>query len=325
MINQRITVARRFVLFSLLAAVCLMAAPAAQAQQKFVNILTGGQSGIYYPLGMALSQIYGKVLPDAKVSVQVTKASAENLNFLQSGKGEIAFALGDTVADAWNGVEDAGFKAPLKKLRAVAGLYSNYIQIVANADAGIKTITDLKGKRISVGAPKSGTELNVREILKAAGMSYSDFAKVEYLGFGESVELMKNHQIDATLQSVGLGAASIKDLVDKGGVVMVAVPSAVVAKMGDAVYKAGVIPANTYNGQTADVPTVMVQNILVTHDGVGDDAVYAMTKAMFDNLDAVVAAHKAAAKISKASAAKGLPIPLHAGAERYYKEAGLLK
>ena len=325
MINQRITVARRFVLFSLLAAVCLMTAPAAQAQQKFVNILTGGQSGIYYPLGMALSQIYGKVLPDAKVSVQVTKASAENLNFLQSGKGEIAFALGDTVADAWNGVEDAGFKAPLKKLRAVAGLYSNYIQIVANADAGIKTITDLKGKRISVGAPKSGTELNVREILKAAGMSYSDFAKVEYLGFGESVELMKNHQIDATLQSVGLGAASIKDLVDKGGVVMVAVPSAVVAKMGDAVYKAGVIPANTYNGQTADVPTVMVQNILVTHDGVGDDAVYAMTKAMFDNLDAVVAAHKAAAKISKASAAKGLPIPLHAGAERYYKEAGLLK
>ncbi len=118
---------------------------------------------MYYPLGVALGQIYGKAMPDAKTSVQSTKASVENLNLLQAGRGEIAFTLGDALSDAWKGNEDAGFKAPLNKLRTVAGIYPNYIQIVANADSGIKTLADLKGKRISVGAPRSGTELNARQ------------------------------------------------------------------------------------------------------------------------------------------------------------------
>ena len=140
-----------------------------------------------------------KAMPDVKASVQATKASAENLNLLQAGRGEIAFTLGDSLSDAWKGDAEAGFKTPLNKLRGVAGIYPNYIQIVAAADSGIKTLADLKGKRISVGAPKSGTELNARAIFKAAGMTYKDFAKVEYLPFGESVELMKNRQLDATL------------------------------------------------------------------------------------------------------------------------------
>ncbi|HXF45399.1 MAG TPA: TAXI family TRAP transporter solute-binding subunit, partial [Burkholderiaceae bacterium] len=113
-----------------------LAAAAASAQQKFVNVLTGGQAGVYYPLGVALSQIYAKAMPDAKVQVQATKASVENLNLLQAGRGELAFTLGDSLSDAWNGVEDAGFKTPLKKLRTVAGIYSNYIQIVASAESG---------------------------------------------------------------------------------------------------------------------------------------------------------------------------------------------
>src|SRR5581483_8999900 len=126
------------------AAALVLVVPAKAAE--FVNVLTGGTSGVYYPLGVALSQIYGRVLPDAKV--QVTKASAENLALLESGKGEVAFTLGDALSDAWKGNEDAGFKAPLKKLRAIAGIYPNYIQIVASADSGIKTLADLKGKRI---------------------------------------------------------------------------------------------------------------------------------------------------------------------------------
>lgn len=304
---------------------CLIAAPAIQAQQTFINVLTGGQSGIYYPLGVALSQAYGKVLPSAKISVQATKASAENLNLLQQGKGEVAFALADAVSDAWKGDAEAGFKTPLKKLRAASGLYSNYIQIIANAESGIKSIADLKGKRISVGAPKSGTELNARAILKAAGLSYKDFAKVEYLGFGESVELMKNRQLDVTLQSVGLGAASIRDLAVSINIVVVAIPPDVVGKVGDPAYQAATIPADTYNGQKAPVPTVAVKNILVTHEGVPADTVYAMTKSMFDNIDGMVAAHTAAKGIVKSDAALGLPIPLHAGAEKYYREVGLLK
>ncbi|GAB4465454.1 MAG: TAXI family TRAP transporter solute-binding subunit [Burkholderiaceae bacterium] len=311
---------------SLLAAAALCAASVgAHAQQKFVNILTGGQSGVYYPLGVALSQIYGKAMPDAKVQVQSTKASVENLNLLQAGRGELAFTLGDSLSDAWKGVEDAGFKTPLKKLRAVAGIYSNYIQIVASAESGIKTLADLKGKRISVGAPRSGTELNARAILKAAGLSYQDFAKVEYLPFGESVELMKNRQLDVTLQSAGLGVASIRDLSTSIKIVVVPIPAEVVAKVGDPAYQPGTIPANTYTNQTDAVPTAAIKNFLVTHDGVPADTVYTMTKALFDNLDQLIAAHSAAKGIGKADAAKGLPVPLHPGAERYYREAGLLK
>lgn len=316
---------RRQMMLAATATAGLIAAPTAWAQQTFINVLTGGQSGIYYPLGVALSQAYGKVLPAAKISVQATKASAENLNLLQQGKGEVAFALGDSVSDAWKGDEEAGFKVPLKKLRAMAGLYPNYIQIIANAESGIKTIADLKGKRISVGAPKSGTELNARAILKAAGLSYKDFSKVEYLGFGESVELMKNRQLDVTLQSVGLGAASIRDLAISINIVMVAVPADVAAKVGDAAYQPAAIPADTYKGQTAAVPTVAIKNILVTHEGVPADTVYAMTKAMYDNMDGLVAAHTAAKGIVKKDAVGGLPIPLHPGAEKYYREAGLLK
>src|SRR4051812_13748115 len=179
---------------------------------EFISVLTGGTSGVYYPLGVALSQVYTKSIPDAKTSVQATKASAENLNLLQAGRGEVAFTLGNSLSDAWKGNEEAGFKTPLKKLRGIAAVYPNYIQIVARADSGIKTLADLKGKKISVGAPKSGTELNARAILGAAGITYKDFAKVEYLPFGESVELMKNRQLDVTLQSAGLGVSSLRDL-----------------------------------------------------------------------------------------------------------------
>ena len=152
------------------------------------------------------------MLPRAKLSVQATKASAENLNLLQAGKGEVPFALGDTLSHACKGDAEAGFAAPLKKLRRIAGICPNYIQIVASADSGSKALADLKGKRVSVGAPKSGAELNARAVPKAAWLSYKDLAKIEYLPFGESVELMKNRPLDVTLQSAGLGVSALRDL-----------------------------------------------------------------------------------------------------------------
>ena len=306
------------------AAIGLGLSGAAQAQQ-FVNVLTGGTSGIYYPLGVALSQIYGKEIPEAKSSVQSTKASVENLNLLQAGRGEIGFTLGDALSDAWKGNEEVGFKAPLKKLRAIAGIYPNYVQIVASADSGIKTLDDLKGKRVSVGAPRSGTELNARAVFKAAGMTYKDFAKVEYLPFGESVELMKNRQLDATLQSAGLGVASIRDLATSVKIVVVPVPADVVAKIGDPAYQSAVIPSGTYDGQSGDVPTAAINNFLVTHEGVSDTVAYKMTKALFENLEQMVSAHAAAKRISLEGAVKGLPLPLHPGAEKFYREKGVLK
>src|SRR5436305_9970332 len=217
----------------------VVVASSALAADTFINVLTGGTSGVYYPLGVALSQVYGKVIPGSKTAVQATKASAENLNLLQAGRGEIAFTLGDSLSDAWKGSEEAGFKTPLKKLRIVAAIYPNYIQIVARADAGIKTLADLKGKKISVGAPKSGTEINARVILGAAGITYKDFAKVEYLPFGESVELMKNRQIDVTLQSAGLGVSALRDLATSMDVVVVSIPPDVIKKTNDPAYLPG--------------------------------------------------------------------------------------
>ncbi|MFY7778601.1 MAG: TAXI family TRAP transporter solute-binding subunit [Elstera sp.] len=296
----------------------------AQAQ-TFVNVLTGGTSGVYYPLGVALSQIYGKSIAGSKTSVQATKASVENLNLLEAGKGEIGFTLGDALSQAWAGVADAGYPKPLQKLRGVAGIYPNYIQIIAANSSGIKSLADLKGKRISVGAPKSGTELNARAILAAAGLTYADFAKVEYLAFGESVDLMKNRQLDATLQSAGLGVASIKDLATSVDITVVPVPAEVVAKIGDAAYQPSLIPAGTYKGQDAPMPTAAINNFLVTHSGVSDDVAYGMTKNLFENLDGMVSAHAAAKDIKLEKALAGMPVPLHPGAEKYYREKGLVK
>ena len=291
---------------------------------EFINVLTGGTSGVYYPLGVALSEIYGDGIADARTQVQATKASVENLNLLQQGKGEIAFSLADAVKLGWDGNTEAGFPAKLDKLRAVGAIYPNYIQIVASRDSGIKSLADLKGKSLSVGAPASGTELNARAILAAAGMSYDDIGKVEYLPFAESVELIKNRQLDATLQSAGLGVASIRDLATSLPIAVVAVPADVVAKIG-APYEAATIPAGTYEGQAEDVATAAVGNILVTHDGVSEETVYQMTKLLFDNLDKLSAAHAAAKAIKLDAATRGLPIPLHPGAEKYYRENGIVK
>ncbi len=315
---------RRTLLAIATAGTVLLVAATASAQQ-FINVLTGGTTGIYYPIGVALSNLYGEALPGVKVSVQATKASVENLNLLQTGRGEVALTLGDSLSQAWSGNEEAGFKQPLKKLRGISAMYPNYIQIVARADSGIKSLKDLKGKRISVGAPKSGTELNARAVLAAAGIQYKDFVKVEYLPYGESVELLKNRQIDVTLQSAGLGNPALRDLANSVDIVFVPVPADVIKKIGDKAYVAASIPADTYKGQSAAVPTASVVNFLVTHEGVSADTVYKMTRAMFENLDKLTAAHAAAKGVKLETATANMPIPLHPGAERYYREKGLIK
>lgn len=292
--------------------------------QEFINVLTGGTSGVYYPLGVALSEIYGTSVEGARTQVQATKASVENLNLLQQGKGEIAFTLGDALKLGWEGNAEAGFPAKLDRLRGIAGIYPNYIQIVASQESGIKSLADLKGKSLSVGAPASGTELNARAIFAAAGMTYEDLGKVEYLPFAESVELIKNRQLDATLQSAGLGVASIRDLATSLPINVVAVPADIVAKIGDP-YQVVTIPTGTYEGQKEDVATTAVGNFLVTHDGVSEETAYKMTKALFDNLDKLSAAHAAAKAIKVENAVAGMPVPLHPGAERYYREIGVLK
>ena len=308
----------------LVAAAILVNSPNTHANPTSINILTGGTSGVYYPLGMSLSDLYGENIEGSTTSVRATKASVENLNLLQIARGQLAFALGDSVADAWKGNEDAGFRAPRDRLRAIAGIYPNYIQIVASQASGIRSLEDLRGKRISVGAPRSGTELNARAIFKAAGLSYKDMGQVEFKPYAESVELIAKGQLDATLQSAGLGMAAIRELAERMPITFVAIPEQVVSRIGGA-YQPGIIPAGTYKGQANDVTTATITNLLVSQTSVSDDLAYQMTRLLFENLGRLAEAHPAASDIQLERATNGLPIPLHPGAERFYREVGVLK
>jgi len=307
----------------LLLTAALGAAPARAAES--VTILAGGASGAYHALAVALADVLDTAMPGIKTSVQATKSSDENLALLQAARGEIAFALGDSVSSAWKGNGEGGFKAPHAKLRGIAALYPNYIQIVARADSDIKSLADLKGKNVSVGASGSDTERNARTILAAAGLSYKDFAKVEHLPFGESVELMKSRQLDATLQSAGLGVSAMRDVATSVDIVVVPIPPDVIRKTRNPAYLPATIPANTYRGQTADVPAAAVRNYLVTREGVSEAVAYGMTKALWTSLPRLVGAHSAAQAIDIERALDGMPVPLHAGARKYYREVGILK
>ena len=303
----------------------LAAAKPTGAAETLITILTGSTSGIYYPLGTALSSIDAKAIPGANITVQATAGSVQNLRLLEASDGELAFTLGDCLADAWAGNKDAGFEVPFTKLRAIARIYPNFIQIVASNRSEIKTLADLKGKRVSVGAEGSGTALNAAVIFKAAGFTFNDLAMVDHTPFASSVRLVEQGSLDGTLQSAGLGVESIRHLLASGQSTLIPIPSDIVARIDSAVYVAATIPAGTYHGQSGDVPTASVPNFLVTREGVSDDVVYQMTKSLFEHLDQLVQTHPAAKDIDVKKAATDLPIPLHPGAERYYREIRILK
>jgi len=301
----------------------LAAAALSPASAQPISVLTGGSAGIYYPLGVTIAMIYADI-PGSKVQVQTTDGSVENLNRLQQGGAQVGFALGDSLRDAWAGDAEAGFTGKLDQLRVIGALYPSFIQIVATKASGIRTLADVRRKSLSVGAEKSGTELNARAILAAAGLGYRDLRKVEYLSFAESTALMRKKELDATLQSAGLGVASLRELSESAEIAMVPVPKDVVAKMG-APFKPGTIAAKTYIGQDKDVPTAMVMNYLVTSAAVPDDLAYELTKRVFDSLPELAIAHLVGGAIRRDTAAEGGPVPLHPGAIRYFREKGLLK
>jgi TRAP transporter TAXI family solute receptor len=305
---------------TIVAVTAAIAQPAAQ----FINILTAGTGGVFYPLGGALSNILAARIPGSKPSVQSTKGSVENLNLLQQRRGEIAFVQGDALAFAWAGDADAGFKNKVDKVRGITAIYPSYIHIVALKESGIRTIADLKGKRLSVGASRSGTELDTRRLLEAAGITYKDLGEAVYLPFEESVDLMKNKQLDATFQVGGLGIPALREIANAFSVVFVEVPPEVVAKAG-VPYATGVIPKDTYRGQETDVRTATLLNYVVARADLPTDLVYAITSAIFDSTRELVAAHPAAAEIKLEHALDGMPVPLHPGAEKYFKEKGLIR
>lgn len=288
-----------------------------------LTVLTGNTSGVYFPLGVSIAMIYADI-PGAKVDVRTTDGSVENLMRLQQGSGQVGFALGDSLMAAWKGDADAGFPGRLNKLRVIGALYPNYIQIVATKASGIRTLADLKGKSLSVGEKKSGTELNARTVLGAAGLRFQDLGQVQYISFAESTDLMIKKQLDATLQSAGLGVTSLKELSEAADIVVLPVPPSLVKKIG-APFRPGSIPARTYVSQDRAVPTASVMNYLVTSNALPDDVVYQMTRRLFDSLDELAIAHRVGHEIKLANAVSRSPVPLHPGALRYYREKGLIK
>lgn len=312
-----ITLNKKLVALALLVA---LVAGAALAQQKFVTIATGGTAGTYFPLGGALAEIWNKNIAKMNANATSTGASAANIAMLKENKVDVIFVQNDAAYYALNDLEIYKGKG-MKDIRGLASLYDETCQLVALADSGIKTIADLKGKRVSVGAAGSGVELNARQILEAAGLTYADI-KVQYLSFAESASNLKDGNIDAAFNTAGAPTAAIQDLAASKKIVVVPIDGAPAAALMKkwSFYTPTNIPAGTYQGQTADVMTVSVKSMLCVSSKLDEKLVYDMLKTMFANTARLAASHKKGADVSIATATDGMSIPLHKGAEKFYKE-----
>ena len=294
----------------------------------YITVLTGPSSGIYFPIGGAFSTLIGKL--GYKASATATGATAENINALQTGQGEIAIAMSDAIIQAVEAFGAYEGKKPAANLRAVMGLWPNVCQIVTTADSGIKSFADLKGKRVGVGAPNSGVEINARMIFEAHGMTYKD-VKVDYLNYGEAIDQMKNGLIHAAFVTSGLGNATIRELGVTKKIAFVPVDGEARQRLIKKYpfYIETTIPAATY-GTAGDTPTAAVMNIMVADRKLPADVVYDLLKNFFSpaGLETIHASHATAkANIKPETALRGIvgtSVPLHEGAIRYYKEAGLM-
>lgn len=289
-----------------------------------LTILTGGTSGVYYPVGVKVKEILEREIPGTSVKVLSTQATVENLNLLQKGTGHLALAQGDILSAAWEGNPEAGFPSSRTKIRLVGAAYPNYVHVVARKEARISSLRDLVGKRVSVGASRSGNELNARALLGAAKLSYADLLGVEYLHYGESVELLVKGALDAVIISAGLGVAAVMDATRRAKVDFVPIEKQLV-EANPKMFYATVIPAGTYPGQNNAIPTAALNNYFVTTSDASDETIYQITKAVFNNLAAIRAAHPATRGTNLKDALSVRPIQVHPGALRYFREVGVVK
>ncbi|HEX2257135.1 MAG TPA: TAXI family TRAP transporter solute-binding subunit [Afifellaceae bacterium] len=286
-------------------------------------ILTGGTSGVYYPVGVKLQEIFEREIPEHSFEVLSTQATVENLNLLQRGSGILALAQGDILSEAWEGNPEAGFPSSRTKIRLIGAAYPNFIHLLAREETDIRTLGDLVGKRVSVGAARSGNELNARALFGAAGLSYADLLQVEYLRYGEGVELFTKGELDAILVSAGLGVAAVIEASQRVPVRFVPIEREFVETKAKMFFPI-TIPANSYPGQTVEIPTAALNNFFVTTSDASEEMVYRITKAIFENIDSVRSVHPAAEVISLENALAIRPIEVHPGALRYFREKGLV-
>lgn len=287
---------------------------------EFVSILTGGTGGTYYPLGGAFASILSDEL-GIDANAESTGASAENMTTLKNGEGEIAFTQTDIASYAKEG--KAMFEGnAVENVMAIGTLYPETIQIVTTAKSGIKTVEDLKGKKVSIGAPGSGTALNAEQILEVYGMTLDDIQKQD-LSFDESTSGIQDGTIDAAFVTAGAPTGSITGLAATEDVVILPIAQDKIDALIEKYpfYIKDEVPSGTY-GLEETVTTVAVSAMLAVADSLSEDVVYEITKAIFENLDRVIATHDKGKEIDPAKASEGTGIDIHPGAQKYYDEKG---
>lgn len=306
--------------------VALLAAAAgcgAPSDRTYLTIATAGTGGVYYPLGGALAQIYSARLPGVIASAQSTVGSVFNVQAVQQGRADLAFTMGDIAWFAYEQGTDSD-RTPHRKLRTLAVLYQNTVQIVARRDGPLHTVADLRGQRVGVGAPGSGTEVSARVVIEAHGLSYADVTP-DYLSFAEVAAQMQDRTLDAGVVTASYPVSAITDASMTVGVRLLPVSDDAMARISAdyPFFKRVTIPAGTYRGQDEDVATVAVENLLVVSEDLDEQLAYDMTRLLFESLDELGRTHAAARDIDAAHVTAA-PIPLHPGAERYYRERGVL-
>ena len=290
-----------------------------------LSIATGGTGGVYYPLGGGLAALISKHLPGVEATAEVTTASVDNMKLLHADKVALTLTQSDIALDAYQG-QMKGFSEKVG-VRTISALYSNYMHIVALDGSGIKTITDLRGKRVSTGAPGSGTEVKGLRVLEAYGITPKDLKSQDRLGASESAAAMKDRRIEAFIWDGGLPTAAILDLGATPGIKIQLIGhgdgvAKMVSKYGP-VYFVGTIPKGTYGGMETDVQVAALTNLLTVHERMDESLAYQITKLLHERTADLVAVHQAAKEITPKSAVVGSPVPFHPGAIRYYKEKGI--
>ncbi len=296
---------------------------AAAGEVKLI-LATGGTAGTYYPYGGAMSKIWNSKIPGMNVTAQATGASVENVRLMNKDEVELALVQSDTIDFAFNGTE--AFKEKLTKMAGVAVLYPELIHIVVRGDLDIKSFSGLRGKKIGVGAPGSGTEANYRQLLDVHKMSKDDVS-AQYLSFAESADQFKDNRIDAFMVTGGVPTSAILDVATQRSLKILPIEDTMLSILTTKYpfLSAAVIPANSYKGVTSDVKTAAVNAVLIAHPKLSTDVVYNLTKALFENQAELGAAHAKGKVLNLKAAATGISIPFHPGAVKYFKEKGVLK
>ena len=295
------------------------------AAQVPLSIATGGTGGVYYPVGGGYAQVIDQFVEGYTATVEATNASVDNVAFISRGDADIALALADTVLAAYEGTGNfgAGGQLPqLPNLRAITVAYTNAVHIIVRADSPIQSLADLRGRRVSVGAPGSGTEVSANTILEAVGITYDDMT-VQRLGANETADALRDGAIDAGFWSGGLPTGAVMSLAETHDIRLVPISDAELEQIrgADPTLIRYVFPADGYRG-LAETASIGTPNLIVVAAEMDEELAYEFTKALFEHIDVVRNIHPSANETTPETALES-PIPLHAGAIRYLEEIGL--